>query len=121
MLKKLFSYLLILFSLQLFLSQSVALLITHLTDNEISDISLFSNNDCISEFNISTHTNTLFADKDESNEEESNLEILSSIAFYVLNSFSLFEKESANSNFFLNNTSKSYLPPFYILNRVIRL
>lgn len=124
MLKKQFLYLLALLTLQLFLSQSFAFLIAsinHSSDTELSISSSGTIVDLIYEFNISTHANLWSVNKDESNKEESNLELISSIAYFEMYGLCYKENEIKNSIFLINNTLKSHHLPFYILNRVFRL
>ncbi len=124
MLKRQLIYLLSFLILQLFLSQTIALLtfnVNHskeaLTSYHFAD----SGKNNIQEFNISTLANLLSVNKDENNKEESNLDILGTFAYNLLCGLCYSEYEK-NSFFCIPHFKfNTLLLPVYIINKVFRL
>lgn len=117
-------YLLSLLTLQLFLSQTIAILTFNIKHSKQALTSYpFADNGTnnISEFNLSTHTFLLSINKDENNKEESNLDILSIFAYNFICGICYSELEK-NSTFCIPHFKfNTLLLPVYIINKVFRL
>ncbi|MFN4233896.1 MAG: hypothetical protein ACK4IK_03720 [Bacteroidia bacterium] len=124
MLKKQFILLLSLFTLHLFLSQTLAFVISGIFKSnsiELSNKRNGSTDFSFEEFNISTHANIWSLSKDENNKEETNLEIFSAFCnelyHQILSYFSI-----KNCNISLTFHAHSLIQiPVYLFIGVFRL
>lgn len=124
MLKKQFILVLSVFILHLFLSQTLAFLIS--TINQTDSIELRNNSESASEFsivefNISTHANILSINKDENGKEESNLEIIAKFIQIINQDILKSNSLEISSNLYKNCFSYTLLLPVYILIQIFRL
>jgi hypothetical protein len=124
MFKKQFIFILSLLILHLFLSQSFAFLISnlnHSSETGLSINSIYTNEDVIQEFNISTHANLWSVNKDESSKEENNLEKISTLAYLFFCGLIY----STTPPFFLNTIFLAEptisFTPLFLLNNIFRL
>lgn len=124
MLKKNIIYLLSFLILQLFLSQTIAVLIFNINHSKEAITSYHfadSGKSNLEEFNISTHANLLSVNKDENNKEESNLDILSTFVYNLLCGL-CYSEYPQNISFSIPHFKfNTLLQPVYIKNKVFRL
>jgi hypothetical protein len=124
MLKKQFILLLSVIILHLFLSQSFAFIVysyNHDNQTELSGKLSSTNKDSIQEFNISTHACLWSINKDESDKEESNLEIMSAIAYLLFSGFTYSKAKLLSIFGHVQNHATFKNLPVFILIQVFRI